>query len=171
VFVDGAKGRRNVCDKKFQRYAKDNRTAKIARSDKSQQLVISFDLKKGCSHVIRVVRSAVDTIIKGGNTANLCAIDLSKAFDGVNHHALFFKLMKRLIPNELLALLECWLSTCYSCVKWDDTWSQLFTVNFGVRQGSVLSPILFAVYVDDLAICVHSHVVCILVFMLMISYY
>jgi len=79
--------------------------------------------------------------------------------------------MKRLIPNELLALLECWLSTCYSCVKWDDTWSQLFTVNFGVRQGSVLSPILFAVYVDDLAICVHSHVVCILVFMLMISYY
>jgi len=95
---------------------------------------------------IQVVRSAVVTIIKGGNTANLCPIDLSKAFDGVNHHALFLKLMKMLILNELLALLECWLSTCYSCVKWDNTWSQLFTINFGIRQGFVLSPFLSAVY-------------------------
>ena len=32
----------------------------------------------------------------------MCAIDLSKAFDKVNHHALYLKLMKRFIPNELL---------------------------------------------------------------------
>jgi len=75
-----------------------------------------FGFRKGiiCSRAIRVVCSAVDTIITGGNTANVCVIDLSKAFDRVNHHALFLKLMKRLIPNEVLALLECWLSTCYS---------------------------------------------------------
>ena len=34
--------------------------------------------------------------------------DLSKAFDKVNHHALYQKLMKRLIPKELLNILECW---------------------------------------------------------------
>jgi len=38
----------------------------------------------------------------------MCAIDLSKAFGKVNHHALFTKRMKRLIPNELLDILECW---------------------------------------------------------------
>jgi len=66
---------------------------------------------------IRVARHTVDSIIRGGCTANLCTIDLSKAFDKVNHYALYLKLMKRAIPNELLTLLECWLSSCYSCVK------------------------------------------------------
>ena len=112
-----------------------------------------FGFKKGssCSHAIRVVRSAVDDIIRGGSTANLCSIDLSKAFDKVNHHALYLKLMERFILNELLlALLEFWLSSCYSRVKWDNAWSNPFLLGFGVRQGSVLSPYLFAVYVDDL---------------------
>ena len=97
-------------------------------------------------------RSKVDSIIRGGNTANLCAIDLSKAFDKVNHYAVHLKLMKRFIPNELLTLLECWLSSCYSCVKWDNVWSESFHLSFGVRQGSVLSPYLFAVYLDDLTV-------------------
>ena len=58
--------------------------------------------------------------------------------------------MKRFIPNELLDILECWLSRCYSCVKWYDAWSCLYIVNFGVRQGAVLSPFLVAIYLDDL---------------------
>ena len=56
-----------------------------------------FGFKKGigCSHAIFTVRNSVDRIISGGSTANLCAVDLSKAFDKVNHNALFIKLMKR----------------------------------------------------------------------------
>jgi len=77
-----------------------------------------FEKGTGCNLAIRVVRNIVDNVTKGGSTSSLCAINLSKAFDKVNHHALFTKLMKRLIPNELLNILECWLSRCYSCVKW-----------------------------------------------------
>ena len=37
-----------------------------------------------------------------GNTVNLCALDISKAFDKMNHHGLFIKLMRRRVPVNLL---------------------------------------------------------------------
>ena len=67
-----------------------------------------FGFKKGmgCNHAINTVRCVIEQLTKGGNTVNLCAIDLSKAFDKVNHHALLIKLMKRKLPVILLELLE-----------------------------------------------------------------
>ena len=95
-----------------------------------------------------------------GNTVNLCAIDVSKAFNRVNNYALLNKLMKRLLPVKLLCLFENWLLNCHSCIKWESCFSQFFKLEFGVRQGSVLSPLLFAVYVDKLAkSCDCTHVV------------
>jgi Reverse transcriptase (RNA-dependent DNA polymerase) len=111
-----------------------------------------FGFKKntGCSHAIYSVRNIVNRFIDGGSTANLCTIDLSKAFDKVNHHALFIKLMKRRIPTKLLDLLVYWLENSFSRVKWDGFLSHVFKLEFGVRQGSVLSPFLFAIYLNDL---------------------
>ena len=40
----------------------------------------------GCSHAIATVRNVVDHYIGSGSTVNICSIDLSKAFDKVNHH-------------------------------------------------------------------------------------
>jgi len=91
------------------------------------------------------VKDIVGHFIKGCNTANLCSIDLSKAFNQVNHYALFIKLMKRHIPVCLLEFLEYWLSNSCSCIKWFDVYSPFLNICFGVRQGCVLSPFLFAV--------------------------
>ena len=102
-----------------------------------------FGFKKGlgCSFAIRIVRNVVDGLTKGGSTVNLCALDLSKAFDKVNHHALYLKLMKILIPNELLDFLVFWLSRCCSCVKWIDACPSSSTLI--LELGRALSYLLF----------------------------
>jgi len=67
---------------------------------------IQFGFKTGlsCNHAIYSVayRRIIERAVKNGSTVNLCAIDLSKAFDKVNLHALFTKLMQKNIPVQLL---------------------------------------------------------------------
>ena len=84
-------------------------------------------------------------------------VDLSKAFDKINHHALCIKLMKRQVPNKVLDILENWLCDSHACVKWDNLWSNMFTIKFIVRQGSVLSAVFFAIYTGDVSKCSKSY--------------
>ena len=68
-----------------------------------------FGFKKhlGCPHAIYTVRSVVNHYVSNGrsSTVNVCAIDISKAFDRVNNFGLFIKLMDRLLPVNVLLLL------------------------------------------------------------------
>ncbi|MFM2293446.1 MAG: hypothetical protein RIS29_3259, partial [Bacteroidota bacterium] len=108
-----------------------------------------FKKNSSCSHAIYCVRQAVNNFIDSGSTVNLCALDLSKAFDKMNHCGLYIKLMDRNVPNCLLEILEHWFSICSTCVRWGPFVSRFVNLSCGVRQGGVLSPHLFSIYVDD----------------------
>ena len=80
----------------------------------------------------------------------MASLDVSKAFDRVNHFALFVKLIGLGIPLYILNVLINWHCKLLGCVRWLGALSGVFAVKSGVRQGGILSPWLFNVYVNGL---------------------
>jgi hypothetical protein len=106
----------------------------------------------GCNHAIYTARVIINHCTSNCSTVNLCALDVSKAFDKVNHCALFLKLMDRKISRNLICLLYNWYSKIFAIVRWNSCLSQMVKISTGVRQGGILSPYFFAILVDDLLI-------------------
>lgn len=77
-------------------------------------------------------------------------MDLSKAFDCVNHLILLYKLEKAGIRGIALDLFKSYLKNRQLKVKVNDSVSRSFNLKIGVPQG-ILGPILYLIYVNDLA--------------------
>ena len=80
----------------------------------------------------------------------MATLDASKAFDRVVHSTLIRKLMDRKVPQCLICIIDDWYGKLSGVVRWNGVLSTSFPLALGVRQGSILSPILFNIYVDDL---------------------
>ena len=78
-------------------------------------------------------------------------LDLSKAFDTLDHAILLEKLKHYGIKDRALDLLESYLTNRQQYVHLNDTTSDLLPIITGVPQGSILGPLLFIIYVNDLS--------------------
>ena len=100
---------------------------------------------------IFTVKSVIKYYTKQNSSVFTCFLDAAKAFDRVSHWTLFSKLIQRNIPLVIVRIISFWYQTQTMCIKWGKFNSMYFNVSNGVRQGGVLSPKLFAIYIDDLS--------------------
>jgi hypothetical protein len=117
-----------------------------------------FGFKKGtgCSDAINMVKLTTDYFVSSNSTVNIGVLDLSKAFDKVNHFGLLLKLMKNNLPSCIVQIFANWFSKNVTQVVWNGVLSVIVSLECGVRQGGVISPSLFSLYVDDLLLLLAS---------------
>jgi hypothetical protein len=81
----------------------------------------------------------------------VCFIDIQKAYDRVWRDGLWYKLHKYGLSGKLWRVLRSIYESVESCVLVNDRQSRWFDIEIGLRQGCLLSPILFAIYINGLA--------------------
>ena len=111
-----------------------------------------FGFKKGSStvHALHCLKSTVNHFVNNGSRVFCTFLDASKAFDRLVHSGIFLKLMERNVPLIFLDIIISWYNGLSCRVKWGDCYSDWFSITAGVRQGGVLSPDLYSIYVDEL---------------------
>ena len=129
------------------------------------QRLLNFALEKGvirknqlgfmpgnrCSDALIILYNIFNKYcVKRNKYIYACFVDFKKAFDTVPRHILFQKLLSHDITGKFYNCIKNMYTQDFACVNIGDSITEEFRINQGVKQGCILSPLLFNIFVSDL---------------------
>jgi hypothetical protein len=110
-----------------------------------------FRKGRGCVDNSYTLAQVVQKRLEKQQNTYLCFVDLKKAYDSVWREGLFRKLRQDGVPQKLVKLVRMWYKKVRARVRVNDEESTWFETKVGVRQGDTLSPLLFNIFINDIA--------------------
>ena len=134
------------------------RGVKLLEHGKKIRLLVSLDEMqfgfmpgKGTTDALFILRRMQEEYNDKGRQLYMCFVDLDKAFDRVTRKVMEWTLRKKAVPEMMVRAVMCLYEGATTSVRVGMELSEPFCVKVGVHQGSVLSPLLFAIVVDVVA--------------------
>jgi hypothetical protein len=132
-----------ILNKRLDKYLADNRILCPNQ--------IGFRKQTRTTDHMFIIRTLIDKYVKHGNTPiYACFVDFRKAFDSVWRQALLLKLLKSNIRGRMFDIIQDMYQHDQVCLKIDQDRTDFSPCNTGVKQGDVLSPNLFNLFLNDL---------------------
>ena len=99
---------------------------------------------------IFVLKTIVKKYLSLNRKLYACFVDFKKAFDSVWRNGLFFKLLDYGINGRIYDIIRNMYENTKSCIRFKNKISNIFETKKGVRQGCIISPILFNLFINDI---------------------
>ena len=139
-----------ILSKLFERVVHDQTQCYLDENELFYKFQSGFRKNHSTNFCLSYLNDKITSGFDSGNFTGMILIDLQKAFDTIDHNILLEKLRSLNFCEQTVNWFQSYLSNRKFCVALGQTLSDQAEIKCGVPQGSILGPLLFLIYVNDM---------------------